>query len=265
MLNITSRTLRFYEDKGLISSTREFSNRRKYTTEQIELIKKILVLRTLGLNISQIKKIQTGDNDLKQAIIEHKSKIIATIVSKSKEIKLLDEHTAFIEDFGTVTCKSNELKTKGNILYIDNYHCYEYTITPLKQIEYNYPYENVTRYYDERVHMMHSRNNNENKYLFNFWKAGHVEIGDVVLESNKDLVSVGLQQFNNGDMYLMISDITQENKNVTITINGKYLPNSYGVTDFKYKNIVNDGKDYTEIKIDTKNSFGKNKILFLIK
>ena len=113
--------------------------------------------------------------------------------------------------------------------------------------------------------MMHSRNNDENKYLFNFWKAGNAAIGDVVLESNKDLVSVGLQKLNNGNMYLMISDIAQENKNITITINGKYIPNSYGVTNFKYKNIVKEGKDYTEIKIDTKNSFGKNKILFLIK
>ena len=133
--------------------------------------------------------------------------LFTTIYNGDKEIKLLDEHTAFIEDFGTVTCKTNELKIKGNILYIDNYHCYEYSITPLKQIEYNYPYENVTRYYDDLVHMMHSRNNDENKYLFNFWKAGNAAIGDVVLESNRDLVSVGLQKLNNGNIYLMISDI----------------------------------------------------------
>ena len=112
MLNITSRTLRFYEDKGLISSTREFSNRRKYSEDQIELIKKILVLRTLGLNISQIKKIQTGDNDLRQAIIEHKSKIIAMIVSKSKEIKLLDEALGTLEADGNIfrpQCDTDDL------------------------------------------------------------------------------------------------------------------------------------------------------------
>ena len=90
-LGITSRALRFYEEKGLISSTREFSNRRKYTREQIELVKKILVLRTLGLTVSQIQKIQNGDKELKQAIIEHKSKIIASIASKTRDIRLLDE------------------------------------------------------------------------------------------------------------------------------------------------------------------------------
>ena len=36
-LNITSRTLRFYEEKGIIDSTKDgFSNRRKYTKQQID-------------------------------------------------------------------------------------------------------------------------------------------------------------------------------------------------------------------------------------
>lgn len=102
MLSITSRTLRFYEDKGLISSTREFSNRRKYSVEQIELIKKILVLRALGLNVAKIKQIQSGDSDLKQAIIEHKAKILATMVARSKEIKLLDEALSTLEHDGDI-------------------------------------------------------------------------------------------------------------------------------------------------------------------
>ncbi len=111
MLSITSRTLRFYEDKGLISSTREFSNRRKYSVEQVELIKKILVLRTLGLNVAKIKEIQAGDSNLKQSIIEHKSKILATIVARSKEIKLLDEALNTLEHngniFSTDSCNDN--------------------------------------------------------------------------------------------------------------------------------------------------------------
>lgn len=116
MLSITSRTLRFYEQKGLIISTRRFSNRRKYSAEQIDLIKKILVLRTLGLNVAQIKKIQTGDKDLKQAIIEHKSKIIATIVSKSKEIKLLDDALNTLEHDGNIFNANSD----KNVLCIQN-------------------------------------------------------------------------------------------------------------------------------------------------
>ncbi len=92
MLSITSRALRFYEEKGLITSTKIFSNRRKYSVEQIELIKKILVLRTLGLSVSKIKQIQVGDSNLRQSIIEHKSKILATIVTKSNESNCLMKH-----------------------------------------------------------------------------------------------------------------------------------------------------------------------------
>ena len=106
MLNVTSRALRFYEEKGLITSTKVVSNRRKYSVEQVELIKKILVLRTLGLSVSKIKEIQEGDSDLRQSILEHKSKILATIVTKSKEIKLLDETLSTMEHNGNIFCSA---------------------------------------------------------------------------------------------------------------------------------------------------------------
>ncbi len=102
MLGTTSRTLRFYEEKGLIESAKEFSNRRKYSTNQFELIKKILVLRALGLSISKIQSIQKGDSDLKNAILEHKAEIIARMVKKSKEIRLLDDALNVLADGGDI-------------------------------------------------------------------------------------------------------------------------------------------------------------------
>jgi DNA-binding transcriptional MerR regulator len=102
ILGISSRTLRFYEEKGLVESTKEFTNRRKYTLEQFELIKKILVLRSLGLSISKIQSIQKGDSDLKQAIIERKAEIIARIVNRSKEIRLLDDALNVLTDGGDI-------------------------------------------------------------------------------------------------------------------------------------------------------------------
>ena len=77
MLGISSRSLRFYEEKGLIESTKEFSNRRKYSENQLALIKKILVLRSLGLSVAKIQAIQKGDSELTNAIIEHKAEILA--------------------------------------------------------------------------------------------------------------------------------------------------------------------------------------------
>lgn len=108
MLGTTSRTLRFYEEKGLIESTKEFSNRRKYSNDQLELIKKILVLRSLGLSVAKIQSIQKGDSDLKNAIIERKAEIIARMVARSKKIRLLDDALNVLADGGDIFDEKNE-------------------------------------------------------------------------------------------------------------------------------------------------------------
>lgn len=111
MFNITSRTLRFYEGKGLIESTKAFSNRRRYSKQQLELIKKILVLRALDLPVSKIQSIQKGDSDLKQAIIERKAEIIAKSAAKAKEIRLLDDALNTISDGGDIFAESKKEST----------------------------------------------------------------------------------------------------------------------------------------------------------
>ena len=51
MFGTTSRTLRFYEEKGIIQSTTVgISSRRQYTEEQVSIIKNVIVLRALGLS-----------------------------------------------------------------------------------------------------------------------------------------------------------------------------------------------------------------------
>ena len=103
MLGTTSRTLRFYEEKGIIASTAvPFQSRRQYDAAQIEHIKQILVLRSLGLPITKIQELQRGNTDLSCVIAEHKAEIIASIVSKSKEIRLLDEALSTIENGGDI-------------------------------------------------------------------------------------------------------------------------------------------------------------------
>ena len=103
MLGTTSRTLRFYEQKGIITSTAiPFSSRRHYSTEQIEHIKKVLVLRALGLSVARIHTLQKGNVELSDAILEHKAELIASIVAKSKELRMLDDALATIEKGGSI-------------------------------------------------------------------------------------------------------------------------------------------------------------------
>ena len=103
MLGTTSRTLRFYEEKGIITSTEvPFSSRRHYSEEQVEHIKKVLVLRALGLSVAKIRKLQEGNVELSDAILEHKTELIASIVAKSKELRMLDDALATIEKGGSI-------------------------------------------------------------------------------------------------------------------------------------------------------------------
>lgn len=103
MLGTTSRTLRYYEEKGIIQSiSGNFQPRRKYSAEQIEHIKHVLILRALGLSISKIQQLQQGNIDLSVAISQHKAELTATVVAKAKELALLDEALATIEYGGNI-------------------------------------------------------------------------------------------------------------------------------------------------------------------
>ena len=122
MLGATSRTLRFYEEKGIIQSTvSPFSNRRQYSMEQLEQIKKVLVLRSLGLPVAEIKRLQQEKGDLGQAILERRAKVIASITSKTREIVLLNEALQIIEKGGDVFAprKSAEVQRKERLRTVE--------------------------------------------------------------------------------------------------------------------------------------------------
>lgn len=98
MLGTTSRTLRFYEQKGLIKSTiGPFSSRRQYSNAQIQKVKNVLVLRSLGLPIRKIQELQKGDKDLVSAVSERRTEVLASITSKIAELNILNESLSIME------------------------------------------------------------------------------------------------------------------------------------------------------------------------
>lgn len=98
MLGTTSRTLRFYEEKGIIQSTTVgTSSRRQYTEEQLSLVKNVLVLRTLGLSVKAIDELQNSGTDLKEAVLSKRAEIYASIESRVREINLLNEALSALE------------------------------------------------------------------------------------------------------------------------------------------------------------------------
>ena len=92
ILGTTSRTLRFYEEKGIITSTTiGISTRRQYTAEQLSHIRNVLVLRTLGLSVKSIAELQAKKSDLKEIVLSKRAEIYASIDSRIREINLLNE------------------------------------------------------------------------------------------------------------------------------------------------------------------------------
>lgn len=99
LLETTSRTLRFYEEKGLIQSSKsDRSSRRHYTPSQIEEIRHITILRALGLSIKAIKELQQNGTDLKNAVISRRAEIMAIIEEKYRKIHILNEALCLIDD-----------------------------------------------------------------------------------------------------------------------------------------------------------------------
>ena len=90
MVGTTSRTLRFYEEKGIIQSTTVGnSSRRQYTEEQLSLIKNVFILRTLGLSVKAIAELQNSGTNLKDAVLSKRAEIYASIELRIREINLL--------------------------------------------------------------------------------------------------------------------------------------------------------------------------------
>lgn len=115
MLGTTSRTLRFYEEKGIIQSTTVgISSRRQYTEEQIANIKNILILRALGLSVKSISELQTNGTDLRDAVLSKRAEIYASIDSRIREINLLNEALSVIESGKDIFTEDWQLSSVTN-------------------------------------------------------------------------------------------------------------------------------------------------------
>lgn len=64
ILGIPRATIRFYEKEGLISPQREENGYRDYSQDDLQKVKKIIVLRKIGLPVNEIADIFDGARSL---------------------------------------------------------------------------------------------------------------------------------------------------------------------------------------------------------
>ena len=80
MLDTTSRTIRYYEQLGLIKTVRESKTApRQLDSEMIERLRKILFLRKLGLGLDDIAEVIDSDEKATELIIRKKAAMKAEI------------------------------------------------------------------------------------------------------------------------------------------------------------------------------------------
>ena len=76
LAGITSKNIRFYEDQGLIKPGRDPENGyRDYSPEDVEQLKRIKLLRQLGIPCEKIRKMQNGELDFDSCMAEHMEKL----------------------------------------------------------------------------------------------------------------------------------------------------------------------------------------------
>lgn len=119
--NVTSRTLRFYEEEGLIESTRILnSSRRKYTEEQIFRIQEILTLRAIGISVAEIKEYLSGNVSLKEAVYLRRAEIVAAVESKMREIRMLNETLMALDNGEELLPTKIAAKKDGAVERVEN-------------------------------------------------------------------------------------------------------------------------------------------------
>lgn len=74
-LGIPRATVRFYEKNGLLNPRRDENSYRAYSEEDVAELRRIIILRKLGISVGEIADLQKGNIDLAAALSENLEKL----------------------------------------------------------------------------------------------------------------------------------------------------------------------------------------------
>ena len=85
---LTRANIRFYEAEGLLTPVRNENGYRDYSDKDLEILKKIKLLRMLHISLEEIKALQSGEQELAEALDQHIKKLSAdkTDIERSQKI-----------------------------------------------------------------------------------------------------------------------------------------------------------------------------------
>ena len=96
-IGITKKNIRFYEQEGLLNPTRSTNGYRDYSTEDVETLRQIKLLRKLDIPLEEIKRLQSGTLTLEDCLRRH----LIVLERRAKNLdamekfcgRILGEHT----------------------------------------------------------------------------------------------------------------------------------------------------------------------------
>lgn len=115
ILNMTSRTIRYYEQCGLIKTIRESKTApRKLDDENIERLQKIRFLRKLRLTIAEIAAVIDSETKAADMIYNKTAELKAEIRALIERIGLIEEVLAVAENGGNIYSVERKLGQPSN-------------------------------------------------------------------------------------------------------------------------------------------------------
>lgn len=107
LVGITKKNIRFYESEGLLSPQRNSENGyRNYSREDVETLRRIKLLRKLGLPIEEIRRIQSGILTVSDAMRRHQ-------VALERQERNLKQAKELCARLAGTECSLETLDTEG--------------------------------------------------------------------------------------------------------------------------------------------------------
>ncbi|MDL2217094.1 MerR family transcriptional regulator [Christensenellaceae bacterium OttesenSCG-928-M15] len=92
---VSTRTLRYYDQIGLLRPKRTNSGYRAYGTEEVDLLQQILFYRELDMDLKTISKIiHANEFDIDNALVQHKREMNKRICRMRSLIEMIDKNLA---------------------------------------------------------------------------------------------------------------------------------------------------------------------------
>ncbi|MCD7893086.1 MAG: MerR family transcriptional regulator [Erysipelotrichaceae bacterium] len=116
-LGITKQALIFYEKEGLIKPARDANNYRSYSSEDLDVLKFILLMRTMEISIDEIKLILNNQLSIRDALEAKKEMIY---VSKDKLDDISDKINQYMLRRKVNIVLDGEVNNEYENLYVHN-------------------------------------------------------------------------------------------------------------------------------------------------